>query len=141
MLLGGRTDELDLRAVSRVAAVVRGVVLDGMVEGVHDVADGGLATCIGEMVARSGIGARLSDVDADALFAESAGRVLVCATSRGRSEIRRRCLDAGVPLAELGEAGGDRLVVDGLVDVAVVDVVSTYRDRLPNAMAAGALHE
>jgi hypothetical protein len=31
-------------------------------------------------------------------------------------------------------------VVDGLVDVAVTDVVSAYRDTLPLAMSAGATH-
>jgi hypothetical protein len=45
-----------------------------------------------------------------------------------------------VPVADLGATGGGRLVVDGLIDVAVDDVVRAWRDALPNAMAAGATH-
>jgi hypothetical protein len=40
-----------------------------------------------------------------------------------------------VPVADLGTAGGDRVVVDGLVDLAVADVVAAERDPLPAAMA------
>jgi hypothetical protein len=49
--------------------------------------------------------------------------------------VERRCGDAGVPVIRLGTAGGDRLVVDGLLDVAVADVVAAERDALPAAMA------
>jgi len=34
----------------------------------------------------------------------------------------------------LGQAGGDRLVVDGLVDVALADAVDAWRDALPRAL-------
>ncbi len=51
---------------------------------------------------------------------------------RGRAP---RAADAGVPVVDLGTAGGDRLVVDGLVDLAVADVVAAERDALPAAMA------
>ncbi|MBW8825387.1 MAG: phosphoribosylformylglycinamidine synthase subunit PurL [Acidobacteria bacterium] len=141
VLLGEVTAELDLRAVSNVAALVRGLVLDGLLEGVHDIADGGLATCLGEMVARSGVGANLRGIDAAALFSEAPGRVLACVAPDSLGELRRRSAEAGADCSELGVAGGADLVVEGLVDLAVADVVRTYRDRLPAAMAAGALHE
>jgi hypothetical protein len=34
----------------------------------------------------------------------------------------------------LGAAGGDRLVVDGLVEVALADAVSAWRLALPSAL-------
>ena len=33
-------------------------------------------------------------------------------------------------------AGGDRLVVDGAFDVALADATSTWRDAIPNLVAA-----
>jgi phosphoribosylformylglycinamidine synthase len=51
------------------------------------------------------------------------------------AEVERRCRDASLPVVDLGTAGGDRLVIDGLVDLAVADVVAAERDSLPAAMA------
>jgi hypothetical protein len=40
-----------------------------------------------------------------------------------------------VPVVDLGTAGGDRLVVEGLVDLPVAEVVAAERDTLRAAMA------
>ena len=40
----------------------------------------------------------------------------------------------------LGDAGGDRLVLGRLVDVAVSDVVAAWRDRLPAAFGTATTH-
>jgi phosphoribosylformylglycinamidine synthase II len=131
--------EVDLDAVAHTADAVRGLVADGLVAGIHDVADGGLGGTIGELVARSGVGARLGGLDgAGELYSEAAGRVVLCVASEHLDQARSRL--GGVPVAELGRAGGDRLVIEGLVDVAVDDVVRAWRDTLPAAMAAGATH-
>ena len=50
---GGHLDALDLEAVGRLAALVRTLVADDALRGVHDVADGGLALALAEMVAIS----------------------------------------------------------------------------------------
>ncbi|MGE0794664.1 MAG: phosphoribosylformylglycinamidine synthase subunit PurL, partial [Acidimicrobiia bacterium] len=133
--------EVDLGAVSAVAGVVRSAVLDGLLAGVHDVGDGGLALALGELVARSGVGLRAEGIDgAVGLFSEWPGRVVACVAAGSLDELRRRASGAGVPVLELGTARGDRLVVPGLVDLAVEAVQRTYRDALPAAMAAGATH-
>jgi hypothetical protein len=44
---------------------------------------------------------------------------------------------AGIPARVIGHAGGDRLVVDGLVDLRVADALSVWRRALPEALAAG----
>jgi phosphoribosylformylglycinamidine synthase len=131
----GPLPPLDLRLHSAVAGVVRSVVGDGLATGVHDVADGGLAVALGELVARSAVGLRLAGVDGSGeLFSEAPSRVVVAAPAGAVAEIERRCGDAGVPVADLGVAGGDRLVVEGLVDLAVADVAAAERDTLPAAM-------
>jgi phosphoribosylformylglycinamidine synthase len=132
----GPLPALDLKVHSAVAGAVRSLVADGLPTGVHDVADGGLAVALGELVARSEVGLRLSGVDgAGELFSEAPSRVVVAVPGAAVAEVERRCGDAGVPVADLGTAGGDRLVVDALVDLAVADVVAAERDPLPAAMA------
>ncbi len=147
LLIGPRAEQLglpadvDLQAVSAVAGVVRSSVLDGLVAGVHDVSDGGLAASLGELVARSGVGAAVEGLSgAEELFSEWPGRVVACVPPATVDEVLARCIAAGVTVSEIGVAGGDRLTVAGLVDLPVADVVGAYRDALPNAMAAGASH-
>jgi phosphoribosylformylglycinamidine synthase subunit PurL len=129
---------LDLAAVAEAAALVRGLVADGLLLGAQDVADGGVAGALGEMVARSGVGATLAGLDAAQLFSEAAGRAVVCVAADRVDEVVGRA--GGVPVLDLGPAGGDRLSVEGVLDLAVADVVTAYRDALPNAMSAGATH-
>jgi phosphoribosylformylglycinamidine synthase len=121
--------DLDLRAVSAVADTVRSLVLDGVVSGVHDVADGGLAKALAEMAASSGAGVRVTGVSLADAFDESAGRVLVS-------------VPPGVEIAgiELGVAGGDRFTIAGVLDLPLDDVVSAWRDTLPSAMQSAVTH-
>ena len=126
VVVGDRQADLDLAAVSRTAEVVRALVNDGVAVGVHDIADGGLATALAEMAAASGVGAR---VTYDGAFDESAGRVIVCVPP-----------GAEVPGVEIGTAGGDRLTIDGVLDLGLDEVTSAWRDRLPQAMRAAVTH-
>ena len=41
---------------------------------------------------------------------------------------------AGLAVGDLGEAGGDRLEVEGLVDLALADVLEAWRSALPTAV-------
>ena len=56
------------------------------------------------------------------------------------ADVLERAETAGVPATRLGLAGGDRLVVKELVDVALADAVGTYRARLPEALGGGTLN-
>jgi phosphoribosylformylglycinamidine synthase len=124
--------------VSAVADLVRGLVADGLLAGAHDIADGGLAGSLGELVARSGLGVNVGVHDEGELFSEASGRVVVCVAPDRVEEVVAR---AGVvTVTDIGGVGGDRLVVDGLVDLSVGEVTSAFRDTLPAAMAAGATH-
>jgi phosphoribosylformylglycinamidine synthase len=126
VVIGELQGELDLAAVSAVADIVRSLVLDGALTGVHDVADGGLSKALAEMSARSGVGARVRYAAPDD---ESAGRVIACVPP-----------GVEVPGTEIGVAGGDRFVIEGAHDLAVDDVARAWRDNLPAAMNAGATH-
>jgi phosphoribosylformylglycinamidine synthase len=137
----GPVPALDLAQHAAVAALVRQLVVDGHVAGVHDTAHG-LGVALAEMAVRSGKGFRISAVGADHvwLFAESASRVVACVRRGKSAEVLRAAQSAGVPAAVLGTVAGDSLLVDGLVDVRVADATAAWRGKLPDALGAGTAH-
>ncbi|HWH35827.1 MAG TPA: AIR synthase related protein [Acidimicrobiales bacterium] len=131
----GRLPDLDLAAHRRLCQLVRDLVAGGSLAGVHDVADGGLATCLGELVGRSGVGLVLEGVGAGELFSESPSRVVVCLPAGGDTvAVEQRFREAGAAWARVGTAGGARLVVSDLVDLPVGVVTRRWRDALPGAL-------
>ncbi len=131
----GPLPELDLGRHQQECALVRALVNDGLLAGVHDIADGGLAVAIGELVARSGVGAHLDGIGGHGeLFSEAASRVVACVAEEHVAEVLDRAAAAGVPAAVVGHTGGDRLVIEGLVDLDVAEVTAAWRDQLPLAL-------
>jgi len=139
---GGALEAVDLEAHARLCDLVRGLVADGVVHGLHDVADGGLALALAEMAVRGGVGFRVKAGAVDGhevLFGEGPSRVVVSVAAASVPEVHRRHIEADVPAALLGVAGGDRLVVDGLLDVALEDATAAWRDALPSMLGHGSV--
>ena len=135
---GGRLPDLDLAVVADVAELVRGLVSDGLVDGVHDVSSGGLGVALAEMVARSGVGVQVARVaDHRALFGEAPGRIVIVVHPDWLVEVFARAEAAGVETSRIGLATGDRFTVKGLVDIGVDEVTAAFTDRLTEALGAG----
>ena len=80
-----------------------------------------------------GVGFTVSGVaDGAELFSESPSRV-VCCTARPDAVLDRG-RPVGVPAAVIGTTGGDRLVVEGLLDVGLEVATSTWQGALPDAL-------
>ena len=122
-----------------VTLVADGVGADGArPAGIHDVADGGLGVALAEMAVRSGIGVTVAGVDGHAaLWSEAASRVVVCAAPDAAQAIFRAAGEAGVPATFLGGSGGDRFVVQDLVDVELATLADAWRRVIPAAVGAG----
>ena len=132
---GGPLAPLDLAGHVRLLDLVRGLAADGVAAGLHDVSDGGLGVALAEMAVRSGVGFVVAGVPGPAeLFSESPSRVVVCAVPSAIGEVEARAAAAGVPVSELGRSGGDRLIVEGLVDVGVDDAIEAWRTAIPRAL-------
>jgi hypothetical protein len=58
--------------------------------------------------------------------------VVVCTTRR--AELVARAAEAGVGFRVLGGTGGDRVVVEGLMDLALAEAAAAWRDRLPSVL-------
>jgi len=137
---GGHLPELDTTAHLAVAELVRSLVGDAVVAGVHDCADGGLGLALAEMAVASGIGFQVAVVDHADLLGEAPSRVVVCVDGGRLAEVQDRVSSGGVAVRVLGRAGGDRLIVDGVVDLPIGDAVRAWRDRIPAALGGGATH-
>lgn len=134
----GTLPALDLRQVSDVAGLVRGLVADQLLSAVHDVSSGGLGACLAEMAIASQVGCTAARVgDHAALFNEAAGRVVVAVSPDRMNEVQARADAAGVPVARLGLAHGTDLSIKGLVEVPVAALTETWKNRLPDALGSG----
>ena len=132
---GGRLAPLDLAAHARLVGLVARLVGEGVLCGIHDVSDGGIGVALAEMAVRSGTGCTVSGiVGHSALFGEAPSRVVVCVAPAEVAAVRDRAGRASVPVTDLGRAGGDRLVIDGLVEVGVAEATEAWATALPRAL-------
>ena len=140
----GTPPSLDYDAHRAVCDLVRDLVADGLVLGVHDTADGGIGGALAEMVAASGVGATVAVPEGAGhrwLLGESPSCFVLALDPAAIGEVHRRHRAAGVPATLAGEAGGDRLTITGPagtgVDLPVAAVVAAWRGRLPAVLGHG----
>jgi phosphoribosylformylglycinamidine synthase subunit PurL len=137
---GGTPPELDVAAHRRLCALVVSLVApslrgeDVVVTAVHDVSTGGIGVALAELCLASGEGISASGVDGHReLFCELPSRFVVA--TRDPDAVAFAAHAAGVPVGVLGTASGDRLGIEGLLDVSVGEL----RDAavlVPNAAIA-----
>jgi len=108
-----------------------------LVTAVHDVSDGGLALCLAEMAVAGATGLVARGVESTAeLFSESPSRVVVCTPDP--ASVLEAARSSGIPARELGRTGGDRFLIDGLIDLPLELIVTTRAARLPTAIDVAA---
>jgi phosphoribosylformylglycinamidine synthase len=137
----GPAPEVDLSAERRNGDFVRSIIRNGQVTACHDISSGGLGVALAEMAMASGKGARVSlegqHGPAHALlFGEDQARYVVAVSADLANFVQASAESAGVPFRALGTVEGDRLIVDTLIDVAVVDLDNAYESWFPGFMAS-----
>jgi phosphoribosylformylglycinamidine synthase len=133
---GGMPPCADLATARELHELVRGLVAGGLVDGVHDCAEGGLAVALAEMAIAGACGFDVTIGSAAECFSESASRVVVTVDPALADDVMARAASAGVPAADVGEARGGRLVARGAFDVALADAGAAWRDAIPRALGA-----
>ncbi len=135
---GGRLPAFDDRALATcrfVAGEVARVCAGGAspVAAVHDVSAGGLAAALAEMAAASGVGLAWASPRGHAeLFTEAPGRFVVA--TRDPAGLTGAAEAAGVEASVLGVAGGGRLTLGELCDLAVGGLAERRASALPAAL-------
>ena len=69
-----------------------------------------------------------------ALFSESASRAVVSVDAADEETLVRLASEHGVPVARLGETGGPRALVEGLLDVPVDELREAWESAIPRLL-------
>ena len=131
----GLPPPVDLAAERRHGEMVRELIDRGLVNAVHDVADGGLLVALAEMALSGGHGAELDRGLAGTaafLFGEDQGRYVV--TTDNSDPMLRRLADAGIPHLFLGSVGGNALVLPGMRAVPLAELRGAHESFFATLM-------
>jgi len=138
----GAPPSVDLAHELRLHRLLAETIRAGLVETAHDVGSGGLAIALAEACMTGPTGLRIGcRVDAPAgrievqLFGESTGRVLVA--TQDPDAVLERARAAGVPARRIGTTGGDRLVIERVVDVDVATLAAVFEGAIPRRLEEG----
>jgi phosphoribosylformylglycinamidine synthase len=130
--VAGAPPASDLASGKAASDAVRLAIHAGVVDTAHDLSGGGLAVALAEMALCGGVGAdaRLlpggrQDV---ALFGEVGGCILVAVPEGRLGELEEHL--EGVHYSRIGDTGGGRLKVSGLIDAGLDELREAYERDL-----------
>ena len=140
LVCGRPTINLDAEARLQRALVALGA--GGLVRSAHDCSDGGLAVALAECCILGGLGLRSGDIPKQgrwdaALFGELPSRAVISIAPEHLEEVVRRLGEHGVPYVQLGQVGGERLVMPGLLEQAVSELEDAFEHGLELALQEG----
>jgi phosphoribosylformylglycinamidine synthase II len=159
-LAGGEAEDdppsLDLPREVALQAFLRAAIAAGLVSAAQDVSRGGLAVALAEMAIWGGRGGRfrvsVSGSPAVALYGESPSRALLATRPDAVPALAGLAAEHGVPLADIGRTGGERIVIElvgegatgaaeergagvaDAVELALADLDHAWEHGLPRAL-------
>ncbi len=139
--VAGRPPRLDLEQERAVQRLTLEAIAAGLIRSAHDCSDGGLAVALAECCIWSGLGLRGEVAQPERetddpfagialLFGEAPSRIVVSLAPEQWEPLAALAVERKVPLTRLGTVGGDKLHVDGLLDVLVRELHAAWRDGL-----------
>jgi len=136
IVVGALSIDLDLE--KRVQRCCLDAIRQGIVRSAHDCSDGGLAVTLAESCIAGRIGIRgkwkiTGRIDSE-LFGEEQSRIVVSLEPARLGELRNLAASHRVPLRELGTVGGNRFVIEDVVDLPLEEIVDGWRNGLQKAM-------
>ncbi len=131
----GDAPSLDLKKEKAVQNVVLAAIKQGLVKSAHDCSEGGLAVALAECcITKKEIGAKVNldeNVRKDALlFGESQSRVILSCSKEDVAKVSALCKIDDVKMQEIGETGGDKLVINELVSIDVKKISDTWKGAI-----------
>ena len=148
----GSPPRCDLEVAKTLHTTLLGLIQSGLVKSAHDCSEGGLAvalaeSCISQLIARETprlIGAQIDlsqikDVRLDALlFGETQSRVVISCKALDAVKVVERAKLMGVPAAQIGKVGGDKLTVKtagGEFSAPLTELHDAWWNSIARAMA------
>jgi phosphoribosylformylglycinamidine synthase subunit PurL len=140
--LGGRPPKVNLAYEKKLAELLHGASLQGLIASAMDLSEGGLAQALTESVLRFNMGARVwlteicerDGVDrTSALFSESTGRVLVSVGREDDVKFVGLCDARGIPVLRIGVTDNtDELDIQDLASWKLDDLRTPWVSTLPD---------
>ena len=141
--LWGYPPELDLERESGLQKAAIELIRQGLVESIHDCADGGIAVALAEKALPKGVGVRVNLASGGlfpefALFGEDAGRIVISCDPGKVARIKEVAEKHGAAAEVLGQTIPDRLEVslDGkvVISASVLELSEAYEGALESAL-------
>ena len=134
----GRPPEVDLDAEVRLAKLLRSLSQQGLIHTAHDLSEGGFLIALAEACLGRKLGASVEVPMAGAdLYSETQARAIVACDPGALDRVLRSAEEAGVPAAEIGEVGGEDLVVKSggeTLRASVAGLHGIWSTALPKAL-------
>jgi phosphoribosylformylglycinamidine synthase II len=148
-MVAGRPPALELELERDVQATVRDAIRAGLVKSAHDCSEGGIAVTLAESCMAGNIGADIHLEDdlhpVASLFGETQSRIVITASDADSTALVAMILEHGVPYAVLGTVEGERLTIEGKVDVSLDEMRDAFEPTLEalvsTTVASDELHE
>jgi phosphoribosylformylglycinamidine synthase len=137
----GPPPPVDLREERLYGELVRALIDEGLVTAVHDVADGGAAVAVAEMVLAGNMGATIGTTRDDrswtgVIFGEDQGRYMV--TTSDPDAVMQRVMEAGRFGLPIGRTGGRalRFAFDAapMTEISLDDLRGAHEEFFPRLM-------
>jgi phosphoribosylformylglycinamidine synthase subunit PurL len=143
----GYPPELDLEKEAGLQKAIVEMIQHGLVESVHDCADGGMAVALTEKALPKDVGARVNMASGDvfaefALFGEDASRIVISCDPGQVAGIKQVAEKWGASAERIGETIPGRLEIslDGnvVISAGLSELNEAYEGALESALHAGA---
>jgi phosphoribosylformylglycinamidine synthase II len=144
--LGGVLTPVDLDIEAALAEALHRAARERWITSAHDVSAGGLLVTLAESCVAGAVGIEVALPAADAdggplsttqvLCSESPGRVVVTVPSRHVRAFAELCSDLELPLTDIGTVGGQRLAIEGVLDLPLADVEAAFDGGLTRVLEA-----
>jgi phosphoribosylformylglycinamidine synthase len=140
--LGGKPPVVDLASEKKLADLIHGAAIQGMIEAAHDISEGGLAIAVVEAALRFNVGARIwldevlerDNLDLTAaLFSESQARVIVSVGREDDVKFQALCEGRGVPVLRIGvtDKASGSIEIKDLASFELNEVRKGWANTLP----------
>jgi phosphoribosylformylglycinamidine synthase subunit PurL len=136
--VAGTPPALDLSVERRLHDLLQEAAAADLLASAHDCSDGGVAIALAEAAILGGEGFAVTLADDlpphVLLFSESASRAVVSVAPEKEGSFRGLAATRGVAFERLGETGGPRAVIDGLVDLPVARLADAWEGAIPRLL-------
>jgi phosphoribosylformylglycinamidine (FGAM) synthase-like enzyme len=114
----------------------------GLVKSAHDCSEGGIAVALAESAIAGGLGANVALDDeltaVASLFSETQGRIVLTCDDADAERLTDLFVSHEVPFSVIGEVIGDRLIIEGTLNVALDALRDAWAPTLERLVAGDA---